>query len=103
MLQAYLALDQAAGAASTTDQAQQLQAAVKHMTLSLAYDELISDSYQELVRAEERLHRRILQEGLDISTIHRYTQQVAEAQGLKQPTRFQAFLNRMFGPAELWS
>jgi hypothetical protein len=103
MLQAFLALDRARGAGSEADQAQQLQAAVKHMTLSLAYDELISNSYKDLVRAEESLHRRILQEGLDISTIHRYTQQVAEAQGLQQPTRFQAFLNRMFGPADLWS
>ncbi len=103
MLQAYLALDRARGAGTDADHAQQLQAAVKHMTLSLAYDELISQSYQDLAKAEESLHRRILQEGLDISTIHRYTQQVAEAQGLQQPTRFQAFLNRMFGPAELWS
>ena len=103
MLQAYLALDRARGADSDADHAQQLQAAVKHITLSLAYDELISDSYDDLARAEENLHRRILQEGLDISTVHRYTQQVAEAQGLQQPTRFQAFLTRMFGPAELWS
>ena len=29
--------------------------------------------------------------------------EAAEALGLEQPTRFQQFLERMFGPADLWA
>jgi tetratricopeptide (TPR) repeat protein len=102
MLKAYLALDQAFAASETEEQEAQLQTAVKHITLSLAYDELVADKYFDLTRAEEGLHKRILQDNLSIKMLHQYAQQVAGEQGLTQPTRFQQFLNRMFGPADLW-
>jgi tetratricopeptide (TPR) repeat protein len=101
MLKAYLALDQALGAPGE-GQEQQLRTAVRHITLSLAYNELIADSYFELTRAEEGLHRRIVQDGLSIKAMHQYARQVAEEQELRQPTRFQTFLSRMFGPTDLW-
>lgn len=103
MLKANLALDQALAHSTNGHHQQNLRAAAKHITLSLAYDELVSDSYFELTRAEEGLHSRIVQDDLDIQTFHQYAKQVAEEQGLNQPTRFQDFLQRMFGPAELWA
>jgi tetratricopeptide (TPR) repeat protein len=103
MLQAYVALDQATVATNGYDPQAKLQEAVKHITLSLAYDELIADSYFDLARAEEGLHRRILQDGLNIKIMHQYAEKVAQAQGLEQPTRFQSFLDRMFGPPDLWA
>ncbi|MFN2185808.1 MAG: hypothetical protein ACK2UU_17615, partial [Anaerolineae bacterium] len=103
MLKANLALDQAIAHSTNGHHQQNLRAAAKHITLSLAYDELVSDSYFELTRAEEGLHSRIVQDDLDIRTFHQYAKQVAEEQGLNQPTRFQDFLQRMFGPADLWA
>jgi tetratricopeptide (TPR) repeat protein len=102
MLRAQLALDQADAAPDGDGREEHLRAAVKHITLSLAYDELIADEYFDLSRAEEGIHKRILRDGLSISTLHRYAEQVAADQGLEQPTRLQRFLVRMFGPAELW-
>jgi tetratricopeptide (TPR) repeat protein len=102
MLEAHLALDRALAAADSEDHDQQLQIAVRHITLSLAYNELIAPSYFDVTRAEEGLHRRIIQDDLSIKAMHRCAQQVAEEQGLLQPTRFQAFLNQIFGPADLW-
>jgi tetratricopeptide (TPR) repeat protein len=103
MLKANLALDQALGNSTNGHHQEQLRAATKHITLSLAYDELVADSHFELTRAEEGLHSRIVQDDLDISTFHQHAKQVAEEQGLSQPTRFQDFLQRMFGSADLWS
>lgn len=103
MLRAFLALDQALNASETKENVAPFEAAVKHITLSLAYDELISDSNFDLARAEEGLHQRIIQDGLSIKTMHQYAQEVAEAQELAQPTRFQQFLSRMFGSADLWA
>lgn len=102
MLRAHLALDRVLSASEHENRDQQLQTAVRHITLSLAYNELIAPSYFGLARAEEGLHRRIIQDALSIKAMHRCAQQVAEEQGLQQPTRFQAFLNQMFGPADLW-
>jgi len=103
MLKGHLALDQALGNSTNGHHQEQLRAAAKHITLSLAYDELVADSNFELARAEGGLHARIVQDGLDISTFHQHARQVAEEQGLSQPTRLQDFLQRMFGAAELWS
>lgn len=102
MLKACLALDQAPAAADDRDRVACIREAVKHLTLSLAYDELVADDYWGLRRAEENLHRRILEDGLNIRMLHQYAQRVAQEQGLTQPTRFQQFLNRIFGPPELW-
>ncbi len=103
MLKAFVALDQSQAASCREERDARLEAAVKHVTLSLAYDQLIADTYFDLARAEEGLHRRIIHDGLSIKALHQYARQVAEAQGLDQPTRFQGFLNRMFGPADLWT
>ncbi len=103
MLKAYLALDRALDTADKQEHEAQLQVAVKHITLSLAYDELVANLHFDLAKAEEALHKRIIQNGLSIKTMHHYAQKVAEAQGLRQPTRFQEFLSRIFGPADLWA
>lgn len=102
MLRGYLALDRALAASTNGESGAQFQAAVKHITLSLAYNGLVSGSHSDLGRAEESLHKRIVQDGLSIKAMHQHAQEVAEAQDLAQPTRFQDFLNRMFGPADLW-
>ena len=103
MLKANLALDRALDNSANGHHQELLHAATKHFTLSLAYDELVADSHFDLTRAEERLHSRIVQDDLDISTFHQHAKQVAEEQGLNQPTRFQDFLHRMFGSADLWT
>jgi hypothetical protein len=103
MLKGYLALDQALAASGNEHHQEQLQVAAKHITLSLAYDALVADSYFDLTRAEEGLHLRIVRDGFCIRTMHLKAKEAAEAQGLEQPTRFQAFLERMFGPADLWT
>lgn len=102
MLKAYLALDEVHADQGNGHQDHRLRAAVRHFTISLAYDELVSDSYFDLTRAEQGLHLRLIQDSLCIRTVHQHAQQVAEEQGLSQPTRFQTFLSRMFGPADLW-
>ncbi len=79
-----------------------LQAAVKHISLSLAYDALVAEQYFDLTRAEEGLHKRILRDNLSIRMLHKYARRAADEQGLKRPTRFQQFLDRMFGPPDLW-
>ncbi len=103
MLRGYLALDQALAASANSENGAQFQAAVKHITLSLAYNELVSESHSDLDRAEEGLHKRIIRDGLCIKAMHQHAQEVAKAQELAQPTRFQGFLNRLFGPADLWT
>lgn len=103
MLKANLALDRALANSTNGHHQDQLRAAAKHITLSLAYDELVADSTFELTRAEEGLHARIVGDDLDITAFHRYARQAAEDQGLTQPTRLQGFLHRMFGPADLWA
>jgi tetratricopeptide (TPR) repeat protein len=102
MLKAYLALDHALAVAEKEERESALQTAVKHISLSLAYDELVADQYFELTRAEEGLHKRILHGNLSIKTLHKYARRAADEQGLKRPTRFQDFMNRMFGPPDLW-
>lgn len=101
MLQAYIALDQAQMTSDASEQADRLKEATRHLTLSLAYDAQVADEYF-VTRAEEGLHRRILQDNLDIGQLHDFAHQVAEEQGLARPTRFQEFLARMFGPGKLW-
>lgn len=103
MLKAHIALDEAHIALDKEEREKKLREAAKHITLSLAYDEQIADEYFDITRAEGGLHGRILRESLGIEDLHRHAQQVAEEQGLEQPTRFQKFLDRMFGPAELWT
>jgi tetratricopeptide (TPR) repeat protein len=103
MLKARLALDCALACLEAESRETQLRTAVKHITLSLAYDELVADSFFDLTRAEERLHGRILHDDLSIRALHQHAQEVAKEQNLAQPTRFQAFLERMFGPADLWA
>ncbi len=102
MLRGYLALDQALAVSANKENGTQLQAAVKHITFSLAYNGLVSGSHSDLDRAVEGLHKRIVQDGLSIKAMHYHAQEVAKTQDLAQPTRFQDFLNRMFGPADLW-
>ena len=101
MLRANVALDQALSNSANGHHKELLHAAAKHFTLSLAYDELVANSHFELTRAEEGLHQRIVQDDLDVGAFHQYARQVAEEQGLSQPTRFQDFLHRMFGSADL--
>jgi tetratricopeptide (TPR) repeat protein len=102
MLMAYIVLDQVTKMLDRSEWEAKLVQAVKHITLSLGYDELIADEYFDLVRAEGSLHRRILQDGLNIGELHQYAHRVAVEQALAEPSRFQQFLERMFGPAGLW-
>jgi len=102
MLRAYLALDQALAAPDKHERESALQAAARYISLSLAYDELVADQYFDITRAAEGLHKRILHDNLSIRMLHRYAKKAADGQGLKKPTRYQEFLNRMFGPPELW-
>lgn len=102
MLSAYLALEEAK-AAGRVDREDRLKQAVRHITLSLAYDEQIADEYFDLTRAEAQLHKRFLEENVAIGSLHQFAAQVADEQGLASPTRFQRFLTRIFGPAELWA
>ncbi|MBN1138365.1 MAG: ATP-binding protein [Anaerolineae bacterium] len=102
MLKAYLALDQVLAASDRRERESALRTAVRHISLSLAYDELVADEYFDLTRAEEGLHKRTLHDNLSIRMLHKYARQAAEEQGLKRPTRYQQFLNRMFGPPDLW-
>ena len=103
MLQANIALDQFAAAAGQEARRDQLKMAVGHVTLGLAYFEQVAAQYADLMRAEESLHRRILHERLSIGLLHTYAAQVAQEQGFAGPSRFQVFLERMFGPADLWA
>ena len=103
MLRAYIAMDQARAASGSEKRQQKFKKAVKHATLSLAYHEQIADEHFDMTRAEAGLHRRILQDRLSITGLHLYAESVAEEEGLGKPTRFQRFLDRMFGPADLWA
>ncbi len=103
MLKGYLTLNQALATNGRQNPQDGLLAAAEHITLSLAYDELVADSYFDLRKAEERLHKRIMQDGLSIRALHQCAEQAADKHQLEKPTRFQQFLNRMFGPAELWT
>jgi hypothetical protein len=103
MLRAYISLDQAQVAPSPEEQGERLKEAVRFITLSLAYDEQIADEHFDMTRAEAGLHRRIVQDRLSIASLHQRAQQVAEEQHLQRPTRFQRFLERMFGSADLWA
>jgi tetratricopeptide (TPR) repeat protein len=102
MLRAYMALDQFGAGLDADGQKPRLRGAVRHITLGLAYYELIADEYFDIIVAEEGLHRRILLDELSIGDLHRDAQEVAQNLELRQPTRFQEFLTRMFGPADLW-
>jgi hypothetical protein len=102
MLQAYIALDRATNGPEDEQREEALFQAVRHITLSLAYNEQVAGQYS-VIRAEENLHKRILEENLGIPSLHQYAQQAAREQGLEQPTRFQEFLTRMFGPGDLWA
>ena len=102
MLKAYMALDAAAAAGERPEHESALHGAVKHISLSLAYDELVAEHYFDITRAEEGLHKRILRDGLSIRKLHKYARRAAEEQGWKRATRFQEFLDRMFGPPDLW-
>jgi AraC-like DNA-binding protein len=84
-------------------QAARLQQAVRTVTLSLAYEEQKADAHFDMTRAEASLHRRILHDRLNIAGLHQHAQQVAEELNLSRPTGFQRFLERMFGPADLWA
>jgi tetratricopeptide (TPR) repeat protein len=101
MLEAYIALDQALSAQKDDLHEKGLWDATRHVTLSLAYNEQVAGEYF-VTRAEEDLHKRILEENLGIPSLYLHARQVAEDQGLEQPTRFQEFLTRMFGPGDLW-
>ncbi|MBN1657656.1 MAG: ATP-binding protein [Anaerolineae bacterium] len=102
MLVAYIALDRVRGLVSGSDWEEGLGEAATHITLSLAYNSLVAEEHFDLIRAEGSLHRRILEDELSIPSLHRYADQVAADRALQQPTRFQQFLVRMFGPATLW-
>jgi tetratricopeptide (TPR) repeat protein len=102
MLKAHIALDRSRQAPGEGEGAQRVRDAVQHITLSLAYNAQVARECFDVTRAEEGLHKRILADHLNIGELHRHAQQVAEAQGLRQPTCFQSFLNRMFGTADLW-
>jgi tetratricopeptide (TPR) repeat protein len=102
MLRAYLDLDQAAGSPDRRRQEERLMEAAEHITLSLAYGELVAESHFDLNKAEKRLHQRFLQDNLSIRSMHTHAQRAALRLGMEQPTRFQGLLNSMFGPADLW-
>jgi tetratricopeptide (TPR) repeat protein len=102
MLQAFIALDRASMALDQDEREVALKQAAMHTTLSLAYNEQVAGEYF-VTRAEEGLHTRILQDNLGIGGLHLYASQVAKEWGLEEPTRFQKFLTRMFGPGDLWS
>ena len=102
MLKAFMALDRFGADSTSQEQQTSLRESVACITLALAYYELIADGYFDIIAAEESLHKRILQDDLSIGNLHQAAWLVAEAQGLRQPTRFQEFLDRMFGPAGLW-
>jgi len=103
MLRAHIALDGALAMGDPEAREQHLKAAVQHISYALAYLAQTADEHFDLVRAEEGLHGRLLEDRLNIGTLHQHARQVAEEQGLAQPSRFQEFLDRMFGPAELWA
>jgi tetratricopeptide (TPR) repeat protein len=103
MLRAYIALDQGSSVFDTTERKKGLQEAVHHISCSLAYNELFADEHFFMTRAEESLHNRILHDRIEISDLHLYAQKAADELRLDQPTRFQRFLGRLFGPAELWA
>lgn len=103
MLEAHIALDRSRAIEEEGARGQRLKDAVRHISLALAYFSQTADEYFDLIQAEGKLHRRILEERLHIGLLHRYADQVASEQGLEQPSRFQEFLERMFGPAELWA
>jgi hypothetical protein len=103
MLKAYVALDQVQTVVSPGEGEVRLKEAVVHITLALAYHEQLSDEHFDLNQAEANLHRRILQDMLGIGRLHSYACQAAEELRLEPPTRFQTFLDRMFGPADLWA
>ena len=102
MLRAYMFLDQVRAPLDKHERELALQTAVKHISMSLAYDALVAEQYFDLTRAEEGLHKRILHDNLSIRMLHKYARRAADEQGLKRPTRFQQFLDRMFGPPDLW-
>jgi tetratricopeptide (TPR) repeat protein len=102
MLLAYIALDRVRALAAGPEWEEGLREGTKHITLSLAYNSLVAEEYFDLIRAEGSLHRRILQDELSIPSLHRHAGLVAGDQALDQPTRFQQFLARMFGPPALW-
>jgi len=103
MLRGYLSLDHALSTNGRGNPQDSLAEAADHITLSLAYDELVADSHFDLRKAEERLHKRILKDNLSIKSLHQCAQEAADRHELEAPTRFQRFLDRMFGPAELWT
>jgi hypothetical protein len=103
MLRAFIALDRARLDGGRAAQGANLREAVGHIVLSLAYQEQIGDAHFDITRTEASLHGRILQDRLSVALLHEYAEQAAGRYGLSQPTRFQKFLERMFGPAELWA
>jgi tetratricopeptide (TPR) repeat protein len=103
MLKAWIALDEALGAARQGLSKDGLKAAAEHISLSLGYSRLVSDEHFDLTRTEEGLHKRILHDHLSIGALHKYAVEIAEESDLEQPTPFQEYLNRMFGPIELWA
>jgi hypothetical protein len=103
MLRANIALDESLHSDDEEAKSDRLKEAVKHITLGLSYYAQVANQYYELTRAEERLHKRMVQDRPNIGLLHRFARQVATEQGIEQPTRFQEFLDRMFGPADLWT
>jgi hypothetical protein len=103
LLKAYLELDDVLTSPHHKAEQENLQHAVEHITLALAYGELVADSHFDLNRAEKRLHQRFLQDNLSVKMMHHHAQQAAERLGMEQPTRFQGLLNSMFGPPDLWT
>jgi tetratricopeptide (TPR) repeat protein len=103
MIKAQIALDQALAPEEAGAEETNLEQAVRHISLALAYLVQAADEHFELNRAEEGLHRRLLEDRLNIGILHEHARRMAAELGLPQPSRFQEFLNRMFGPAELWA
>lgn len=103
MLRANIALDEFLHSDDEEEKSDRLKEAVNHITLGLTYYAQVANQYYELTRAEERLHKRMVQDRPNIGLLHRFARKVATEQGIQQPTRFQEFLDRMFGPADLWT
>lgn len=103
MLEAYIALDRVQLALEEEKRDLILSRAVRHITRSLTYDEQIASEYFDITRAEEGLHKRIFEDRLNVGRLHQHAAQAAGDHDLTQPTRFQKFLDRMFGPADLWA
>jgi len=102
MLQCHLSLNQAQKCRQAEEEFDKcIQRAVEHATRAFTYNALIADKYPDIERSETGLYKRILRQDLSIEKIYRYAWDYAR-KSVSKSTRLLDFLERMFGPAELW-